>query len=81
MMAEALENLEDLEFEVALSRLEEIVAELEEGELALEEALEKFKTGMALKELCERKLTEAEAQIEEYVAEEGSEQEAEPLFE
>ena len=80
-MDEARENIEHLEFEAALTRLEEIVAELEEGELALEEALAKFKTGMALKELCERKLTEAEVQIEEYVAAEGSEQEAEPLLE
>ncbi len=80
-MNETRENMEDLQFEAALTRLEEIVAELEEGELALEQALEKFKTGMALKELCERKLTEAETQIEEYVAEEGPGQEAEPLFE
>ena len=80
-MNETRENMEDLQFEAALTRLEEIVAELEEGELALEQALAKFKTGMALRELCERKLTEAEAQIEEYVAEEGPGQEAEPLFE
>ncbi len=80
-MDEARESIEHLEFEAALTRLEEIVAELEVGELALEEALAKFKTGMALKELCERKLTEAETQIEEYVTEEEPGQEAEPLFE
>ncbi len=77
-MDEALENLE---FEAALTELEEIVAELEEGELSLEQALEKFKRGMALKELCERKLTEAEAQIEEYVAEQVPEPEGESLLE
>ena len=77
-MDEALENLE---FEAALTELEEIVAELEEGELSLEQALEKFKRGMALKELCERKLAEAEAQIEEYVAEQVPEPEGESLFE
>lgn len=77
-MDEALENLE---FEAALTELEEIVAELEEGELSLEQALEKFKRGMALKELCERKLAEAEAQIEEYVAEQVPEPEGESLLE
>ena len=77
-MDEALDNLE---FEAALTELEEIVAELEEGELSLEQALEKFKRGMALKELCECKLAEAEAQIEEYVAEQVPEPEGESLFE
>ena len=75
------QTLENLEFEVALTELEEIVAELEEGELSLEQALEKFKRGMALKELCERKLAEADAQIEEYVAEQVPEPEGESLLE
>ncbi len=77
-MDEARENLE---FEAALAQLEEIVAELESGELTLDQAVAKFQAGMALKELCERKLTEAEAQIEEYVGEDEPEQEAESLFE
>jgi len=74
-------ELEDLGFEKALEKIEEIVAELEEGELSLEEALEKFEAGMALKELCERKLAQAEAQIQEYRSSEESDQEAESLFE
>ena len=36
------ESGEDLKFEEALTQLEEIVAELEEGELSLEEAVDKF---------------------------------------
>ena len=75
------ESLENLKFEEALTKLEEIVTELETGELSVEDALAKFKTGLALKELCERKLTEAEAQIEEYLASDEPEQEAESLFE
>ncbi len=75
------ESGEDLKFEEALTRLEEIVAELEEGELALEEAVEKFQRGMALKQLCERRLKQAEAKIEEYVPDGESEQEKESLFE
>ena len=75
------ESLEDLKFEEALTQLEEIVAELEEGELSLEEAVDKFQRGMALKQLCERRLSEAEAKIEEYAPNEESEPEAESLFE
>ncbi len=75
------ESWEDLKFEEALTQLEEIVAELEEGELALEEAVEKFQRGMALKQLCECRLSEAEAKIEEYVPDGESEQEEESLFE
>jgi len=75
------EYWEDLKFEEALTQLEEIVAELEEGELSLEEAVEKFQRGMALKQLCEHRLKQAEAKIEEYVPDEESEQEAESLFE
>ena len=74
-------ELEDLGFEKALEKLDEIVAELEEGELSLEEALKKFEAGMALKELCEQKLAQAEAQIQEYRPSEESDQEAESLFE
>jgi len=75
------ESLEGLKFEEALTQLEEIVAELEEGELSLEEVVEKFQKGMALKQLCERRLSEAEAKIEEYVPNGESEQEEESLFE
>ena len=75
------ESWEDLKFEEALTELEEVVAELEESELALEEAVEKFQRGMALKQLCERRLSEAEATIEEYLANEESEQDTESLLE
>jgi len=75
------ESGEDLKFEEALTQLEEIVAEMEEGELSLEEAVEKFQRGMTLKQLCERRLSEAEANIEEYVPAGESEQKAESLFE
>ncbi len=75
------ESWEDLKFEEALAQLEEIVTELEQGELSLEEAVEKFQRGMLLKQLCERRLNEAEAKLEEYAPCEESEAEAESLFE
>ena len=60
-------DTEELGFEEALAKLEQIVAELEAGELPLAEALAKFGEGMELKKFCEQKLAAAEAQIEQYM--------------
>jgi exodeoxyribonuclease VII small subunit len=62
-------ELDKLSFEEALTRLETIVDELDTGHLPLEQALERFREGTALKALCERKLAEAEAVVKEYVEE------------
>ncbi len=56
---------EEMTFEQAIERLEEIVAELDRGDLALEDALKLFQEGTALREACERKLAEAEAVVEQ----------------
>jgi exodeoxyribonuclease VII small subunit len=50
-------------FEQALEKLEQIVTELETGELSLESALKKFETGMRLSTFCSRKLDETEKKI------------------
>lgn len=63
---------EDLSFEAALQRLEEIVAKLDDGELSLEEAIAHFQEGNRLREYCERKLSEAESQVEELLQETGA---------
>jgi len=55
---------EPTRFEDALKRLEEIVARLEKGELALEESLALYEEGIQLSRLCHTKLEEAEAKIE-----------------
>jgi len=52
------------DFETALKRLEEIVKELEEGELTLEKSLERYEQGVRLARFCSAKLDEAEARIE-----------------
>ena len=54
-------------FEEALTRLEEIVLELEEGELSLEEALGKFEEGIELSEFCMQKLTQAEGKVKKLI--------------
>ena len=52
------------DFEVALKRLEEIVAALEGGELALDGALELFEEGIRLSRFCHGKLEQAERRVE-----------------
>ncbi len=75
-----MEEPQELSFEQALTRLEEIVEQLDAGQLTLEQALEYFREGARLKELCERKLAEAEAVIEQYIGpEQHTETQAEDL--
>jgi len=56
--------MEDIKFEDALSRLEMIVNDLEEGGLTLEESLKKFEEGIKLSDYCVKKLEEVEKKIE-----------------
>jgi len=51
-------------FEDALKQLEDIVARLEKGELALEESLALYEQGIGLARHCHAKLEEAEGRIE-----------------
>ena len=53
----------EIKFEEALSRLEEIVRELENGTAELDKSLEMFEEGVALVKLCSCKLDEAEKRI------------------
>ena len=55
---------EEPAFEEAMSRLEEIVSELEQEELPLEKSLAVFEEGVRLSRLLNRKLEEAEQKIE-----------------
>jgi exodeoxyribonuclease VII small subunit len=51
-------------FEEALKKLEEIVREMESGDLTLEESLKSFEEGIRLSRFCAKKLDEAERRIE-----------------
>jgi len=50
-------------FEQSLKQLEQIVRELESGDLSLELALKKFEEGMDLSKFCSQKLEETERRI------------------
>lgn len=50
-------------FEQSIKQLEQIVVELESGELTLEQAIKKFEEGMELSKFCSQKLEETERKI------------------
>ena len=55
-------NIKD--FESALAELETIVKTLEEGQLPLEQSLERFERGIVLSRFCHTRLNDAERRIE-----------------
>ena len=57
-------DVASLPFEVALKELEAIVARLERGDVALEESIDIYTRGEALKARCDALLKQAEARIE-----------------
>ncbi len=51
-------------FEKGLEELEKVVEQLEDGELPLEQALERFERGVELSEVCRQQLEAAETKVE-----------------
>lgn len=62
---------EDMRFEDAMARLEEVVMKLEKGDVPLEEAIQLFAEGTRLAHLCKQKLDWAQQKIEMLVKENG----------
>jgi exodeoxyribonuclease VII small subunit len=63
-MAGAKKTEDERRFEDAMTELEAVVARLESGDLALEEALAAFEQGIALVRLLNEKLSRAEQRVE-----------------
>ena len=62
-----------LSFEDALTELEKLVKQLEDGKAKLDDAIGAYERGAMLKRHCENKLREAQAKIEQItVASDGS---------
>ncbi len=55
--------MEELKFEEAIKRLEDISKELESGELGLDDSVSKFEEGMKISKMCTKMLNEAEKKI------------------
>ena len=66
-------------FEESLTRLEEIVAQLERGDLPLEDSVRLFEEGTRLSELCRKQLEEAEGKVEMLVKQRDGAMKREPF--
>ena len=53
-----------LSFEEALEKLEEIVRDLESGNVSLDDSVRYYEEGSKLMKFCEKKLTEARMKVE-----------------
>ncbi len=63
-MPEIPDDVASLSFEAALAELEKIVGRLEQGQVPLEESIEIYRRGEALKARCDELLRRAEARVE-----------------
>ena len=54
----------EIKFEDALKKLEDIVEELESGDVPLDKSLAKYEEGVKLVRLCQKKLEQAKKKIE-----------------
>jgi exodeoxyribonuclease VII small subunit len=59
------------DYESAMTRLEEITAQLESGELKLEDAIKLYTDGLEIARFCNEKLNEADAKIKVIVEQSG----------
>lgn len=63
MMTDETKQQDPKDFEDALTMLEAIVQELEQGELSLESSLGRYERGVRLARFCSGKLDEAEKRV------------------
>ncbi len=63
-----------INLEKALVDLEELVGELESGDLPLEKAMQKFEEGIKLTRICQAALKEAEQKVEILLKSTGGEE-------
>ncbi len=66
-----MEKSENVTFEEAMEKLEQIVGALEEGNVPLEKAISLFQEGMNLSNVCHEKLQSVEGKMDQIVEENG----------
>ena len=67
-MVESDGSIGSMSFEQALKALEEVVRRLEGGEVPLDESIDLYERGEALRKHCQARLGAAQARIEKIVA-------------
>jgi exodeoxyribonuclease VII small subunit len=55
---------EDINFEAAMTELEELVAQMEDGDLTLDDSLKAFERGVMLTRQCQQALNRAELRVQ-----------------
>jgi len=74
----ATKNKSRFKFESALEELEELVEQMEQGELSLEDSLKHFERGVALTRACQQALKDAEQKVQ-ILLEKDAQADAEPF--
>ena len=60
-----------IDFESSLAQLEQLVEQMEEGDLSLEESLKAFESGVKLTRECQQALQDAEQKVEVLLLQNG----------
>lgn len=55
--------VEEMSFEQAMAELEQVLSQLERGDVALDDSIKLYERGDALKKRCDQKLKEAEEKV------------------
>lgn len=63
-MTEQSAPIASLSFENAMAELEKIVRNLENGSIGLEQSIQEYERGVALRKHCESKLKDAQLRVE-----------------
>ena len=71
--------VDEMSFEEAMKELEQVVGQLERGDVALEQSIALYERGAALKARCEAKLKEAEEKVAKITLDGGQPVGTEPL--
>ncbi|MFZ0662571.1 MAG: exodeoxyribonuclease VII small subunit [Acidobacteriaceae bacterium] len=66
-------------FEQSLKKLEAIVAQMERGDIALEDSVKLFEEGTKLAERCKQQLAEAEGKVEILIKQRNGAMKREPF--
>ncbi|ALG61158.1 MULTISPECIES: exodeoxyribonuclease VII small subunit [Citromicrobium] len=66
-MAEDPQNISDMSFEEALRALQQVVRQLEDGEVPLDQSIALYERGEKLRAACQARLDAAQARIEAIV--------------
>lgn len=78
-MNDKKKKAKEISFEDSLKILEEIVEELEKGELSLDEALKLYEEGMEFSNKCMEKLNESKQKVEKITKEGNDKYHTEPF--